>query len=324
MAKKINVLVSGVGAIIGQAIMKSLRMSALRINVIGMDMNPLAAGFHFADKTVVCPAADSKDFIPWVIDICNREKIDLILPGIPQELRAFSTGKDDVEGQTKARLVINSPEALEIGSDKWKTYLFLSENSLPTPTTFLPQETDGEVTLEEIGFPYLLKLREGSAGKGMVLIHDIEEYQFYTTRRNDYIAQEYIGSDEEEYTCGIFGKRNGTHTDAIVMKRKISYGSTFQATAGDYEDVKKVVIQVANKLKLLGPTNIQLRKHNGVPMVIEINPRFSSCTSLRAAFGFNEAEMCVRHFLLNEDDLKVEIKKGFAQRYIEDLIVDIY
>ncbi len=323
MSKQINILVTGVGAIIGQGIIKSLRLSNLDINIVGADMDPLAAGFHFCDGSLVCPAADSEDFIPWVIRTCNQNRIDLILLGIPQDVHAFSAQRRCIEDVTKAILVLNSPAALDIGSDKWKTHLFLTENDLPTPTTFLIEELDADAVKERIGFPCLLKLRRGSAGKGMVLVHDVEEYLFFSKRRVDAIVQEYVGSDDEEYTCGIFGMKDGTHTDVIVMKRKLSYGTTFQVSVGSYEEIKEVVVRVAEKLKVLGPTNVQLRKHEDIPVVIEINPRFSSSASLRAAFGFNEAEMCVRHFLFNQDDINPKIKKGLAQRYIEDLIVQL-
>ena len=53
--------------------------------------------------------------------------------------------------------------------------------------------------------------------------------------------------------------------------------------------------------------------------MLEINPRISSSTSLRKAFGYNEAEMCIDYFLNNSKTVieKTNIKKGAAQRYIE-------
>lgn len=319
---KMNILVTGVGAVIGQGIIKSLRMSGLDINIVGIDTSQLAVGFHFCDDYLVCPVANSDDFIPWVIDTCKQKRIELILLGIPQDVSAFCTQQKHIEEKTKARLVLNSPMAIEVGNDKWSTHLFLKENNLPVPPTSLVKEVNIGAIRDKIGFPCLLKPRNSSAGKGIILVRDIAEYIYFSKNRDDFIVQKYVGSDDEEYTCGIFGMNNGTHTDVIVMKRKLSYGSTFQAEVDDYKEVKKVVINVVEKLKIIGPTNIQLRKHNGIPMVIEINPRFSSSTSLRAAFGFNEAEMCIRHFIFKEV-VKPVIKKGFAQRYIEDLIVRV-
>jgi len=59
-------------------------------------------------------------------------------------------------------------------------------------------------------------------------------------------------------------------------------------------------------------------------MVIEVNPRFSLSTSPSHTLRFYEAEICVKHFLFNEDDLIMEIKKRLrSERYIEDFIVNI-
>jgi carbamoyl-phosphate synthase large subunit len=55
-------------------------------------------------------------------------------------------------------------------------------------------------------------------------------------------------------------------------------------------------------------------------MLLEINPRISSSTSLRAAFGYNEAEFCVRHYLEQALITQPEIRFGYAVRYIADLV----
>ena len=317
---EIKVLVTGVGAIIGQGIVRSLRMSKLNIRITGVDADSRAVGFHFCDDWLVCPRADSDDFAGWIAETCDQMRIDLVLPGIPQDVEALAAQRH-IETETRAKVVLNSPEAIRLGLDKWETFLFLRKHGLPVPTTALAAWITAERARNILGFPCLLKPRRGSASKGIVLVHDADEYDFFTKRRSDYIAQRLIGTDNEEYTCGIFGLGDGVCTDAIVMKRKSSSVSfTAEAVVDDYNDVRKVAIATAEATGAVGPTNIQIRKYNGIPMVLEINPRISSSTSLRAAFGFNEAEMCIQRFILGEVPHPVA-KRGFAQRYVEDFIV---
>ncbi|MNP55379.1 carbamoyl phosphate synthase-like protein [compost metagenome] len=69
-----------------------------------------------------------------------------------------------------------------------------------------------------------------------------------------------------------------------------------------------------------GPTNFQFRYEAGHYYLLEINPRISSSTSLRTAFGFNESEMCIEYYLQGKEPSFATIKKGSSVRYIEDWI----
>ena len=73
-------------------------------------------------------------------------------------------------------------------------------------------------------------------------------------------------------------------------------------------------------LKPLGPTNFQYRVENDTAYLLEINPRVSSSTSLRTAFGYNEAEMAIDFFVEKHTEVNPIIKRGTAVRYISDYV----
>ena len=54
--------------------------------------------------------------------------------------------------------------------------------------------------------------------------------------------------------------------------------------------------------------------------IIGINPRISSSTSIRTAFGYNESQMAVDYFLNHKKIVQPEIIKGHAIRYAEDFV----
>ena len=70
----------------------------------------------------------------------------------------------------------------------------------------------------------------------------------------------------------------------------------------------------------IGPTNFQFRRHEGVLKLLEINPRVSSATSIRTAFGYNESAMAVEFYLDGKRPVQPAIRAGRAVRYLEDLI----
>jgi carbamoyl-phosphate synthase large subunit len=54
--------------------------------------------------------------------------------------------------------------------------------------------------------------------------------------------------------------------------------------------------------------------------LLEINPRISSATSIRAAFGYNESIMSVDYFLRGKVPMQPVVRKGVAIRYAEEHI----
>ena len=60
------------------------------------------------------------------------------------------------------------------------------------------------------------------------------------------------------------------------------------------------------------------------PVCFEINARFSGTTPIRAHFGFNDVELSLRHFILNEDitDAAIPVKEGIALRYWNEIYIN--
>jgi carbamoyl-phosphate synthase large subunit len=67
--------------------------------------------------------------------------------------------------------------------------------------------------------------------------------------------------------------------------------------------------------------NIQFRRTDTGPKILEINPRFSSTTGIRAHFGFNEPEMFVREYVMNQSVPPPNVKRGKVLRYIHEAYV---
>jgi carbamoyl-phosphate synthase large subunit len=78
--------------------------------------------------------------------------------------------------------------------------------------------------------------------------------------------------------------------------------------------------ELAGFLKPVGPTNFQFRVDQGELRLLEVNPRISSATSIRAAFGYNESVMAVDYFLKGERPVQPNLRRGSAVRYTEDYI----
>jgi carbamoyl-phosphate synthase large subunit len=79
-----TVLVTGVGAIIGQGIIKSLRISRYAVRIVGIDKSDQSPGPSLCDVFFKKPVCEEND--PGYLDFWQRmleeERVDLVLPGI--------------------------------------------------------------------------------------------------------------------------------------------------------------------------------------------------------------------------------------------------
>lgn len=319
-AKRYNVLVTGVGAIIGYGIIKSLRKLDYIDRIIGMDIYEDAVGQKWCDSFVRAKYAVDPQYISFLMDVIDKYSIDIVFFGTEQEIYKVGESKK-LLGKYIEKMVINKDELLNLSKDKWETYCFLNTHQLEKYA--IPSVITGSYSeiSSKFGDKFMLKPRSSYASKGIVVVQDVEEFEFYGKKMGEnFMAQPLIGDVEHEYTVGVFGLGNGAYSSKISMKRKLSQeGATAKAEVINEWCLNKAIDDLVAEFKPVGPTNLQFRFSKGQYYLLEINPRISSSTSLRMAFGYNEAEMCIQYFL-NHRIIKPEVKSGVACRYINEVI----
>ena len=178
-----------------------------------------------------------------------------------------------------------------------------------------------ERLVQTCGYPLIAKPRVGGGASGIFTVRDDHDLA-YAARKPGYMLQEYLGTDDQEYTVGCFCDRDGVVRGSIAMWRELLAGTTYRARVGSYPEVLQAATNIAGALHTLGPCNIQLRMTSRGPVCFEINPRFSGTTPIRAAMGFNEVEATLRHFLLGETRVTLpKVTSGIALRYWNELYV---
>lgn len=317
--KRYNVLVTGVGAIIGYGIIQSLRKSKYDVHIIGMDIYDDAYGQYICDEFIRAIPAVAEDYPLFLKNIIKEKNIDLVMFGTEQEIHRLINEKDVLQEEYK-KLVINNRQIVDLSNDKWKTHEFLVENGFEAIPSYI--EGEFEALSDVLGTPFLLKPRKSYASKGIEKIHDEEEFNFFKKRVGEqFMVQKIVGDAEHEYTVATFGFGDGTCIKPIMLKRKLSQeGATAKAWVVHSEETEEFVYRMVELLKPVGPTNFQFRYENGKYLLLETNPRISSSTSLRTAFGYNEAEMCVEFFVEHIRPKTATIRKGAAVRYIADYV----
>ncbi|MFK7847933.1 MAG: ATP-grasp domain-containing protein [Rhodothermales bacterium] len=313
-----TVLVTGTGAIIGYGVLRSL-MGIAGVKTIATDVQPHAAGQHFADVFVRAPMTSSPEYEVWLKDIISTHGIDLVIPCIEQDVSwladAVTDGKD-----FDAVLALNSPDLIRLSTDKLAFDQALVDLESPARIT---TATDGdfETLRGSLGSTFLLKPRKGYASKGIVKIASSKDFSPYAHGMGKkYLAQRIVGTEEDEYTVSAFCI-HGEVCATVAMKRHLAPdGSTLRATLVNSDPFSETIGALSAAFSAHGPTNFQFRVEGDDAYILEINPRISSATSLRAAFGFNEAMMCLEYFLHGRFINQPLLRSGCAIRYIEDIV----
>jgi carbamoyl-phosphate synthase large subunit len=315
-----NILVSGASGIVGYGILRSLKKSTTQLNLIGTSIYEDSVAQGFCDTFELAPLTADDTYVDWLLDTIRKYQIDLIIPGIEADMYKWIDYVPKIKS-CNALPLLNNIDLIRLCKDKWKFYENLNQSVIPC---VIPSSLNDnfEHLKAEFGIPFLLKPRQGFGSKGIVRI-DCEN-TFFQHRQNIgdvLMAQPIVGNDEEEFTTSAFCDGKGGFYAVMTLKRKLSKdGFTEKAEVVDSKPFKETIQKLCERFEPIGATNFQFRKCGNEIKLLEINPRISSSTSIRTAFGYNESLMSVNCFLKNELPIQPQIQRGKAVRYTDEHI----
>lgn len=321
-----RILVTGTGSLIGQAVIKSILGSKVKENVslFGCDYFENTVGSYWCEKNFILPdLLNPLQIDNWrkrIYEIVTQYKIEIIFVGVDFELLYFADIKKDLKENYQCTVIVSDREVIEIGNDKYRTYEFLCDNGIPAPKTYLLENVSDSL----IEFPLIVKPRVGARSRGVEIVNDRMKLDSFCQQHlnQGYIAQELVGTDSTEYTCGVL-YWNGECRHSIVLKRRLKEGNTMLAEYSSSEEgcITHYIREIANRLKPYGSCNLQLRVDcKDQPKLFEINPRFSGTTYMRALFGYNEVEFLICKILDWEEPMMSK-KNGKVIRYYDERLI---
>lgn len=318
--QKHTILVSGASGIVGYGILRCLRQAGMDLHLIGTSMHANSVAPAFCD--VFEPALPSNDtgYPGWLCDTIERHAISLIIPSIEIDMYGWLDHRQAIE-HSGAKALLNNPSLLGLCKDKWLFYKALEVSCMSCAIT--SSLSNSFASLKHMfGLPFLLKPREGFGSKGIVRIHDEDCFLRHQHLIGPVLmAQPIIGTDDEEYTASAFCDGAGDFHACQTLKRTLSKdGYTERAEAVSSKPFLQTIRALCALFLPVGPTNFQFRICQDGIKLLEINPRISSSTSIRTAFGYNESAMAVAYVLDGVKPVQPTLQYGKAIRFIEDHI----
>lgn len=338
---KIRVLITGVGGGgHGDQIYQAINEKRDNYYIVATDMSSTVASLYSADKGYLLPPASDPLYLEKLTKICQDEKIQAIFHGSEPELDMLAENRKHFESLGILPM-LQPTDIIQLCQDKWKTYTFLKENGFKTPMTIKVSKVED---LKEVDFfPVVVKPYLGGGGsKNVFLAQTEEELKFFTNynlrQGNKVIIQEYVGDITEEYTVGVLNDFDGNLIGSLALNRVITSAlsnrikikdyktgkllaissGVSQGIVDDYPYVRQECEKISQALGSKGPLNIQCRLVKGELFVMEINPRFSGTSAIRAMLGFNEPDLLMRKHILKEELGSVKYKKGAVFRSLRN------
>jgi carbamoyl-phosphate synthase large subunit len=346
--KRIKIMVTGLsGGTPGLQIVKALKKSTLDFYLVGANITDKSFGASLVDEHYTIPTASDPHYVDFLVDFIKEHNIDVFIPGSEPELKIVSSLREKVLA-TGVLLPINSETVIQTCMNKIKTMEFLKNNGFNVLEYFIISKVTDFDTITK--FPVVIKPYKDSGGSSNVFVVQSKKElrllgEYLLSQVSEFIAQQYIGTPESEYTVGVLSDMKGQLIDSIALKRDLStalsarirvknsnpengFGSHLiissgvsQGHIGRYQEITSICEKISKSLHSQGPLNIQGRFHNGEFYVFEINPRYSGTSYMRALMGFNEPDIMIRKHVLQEDIGKINYKEGLLLRGLHEKII---
>lgn len=345
--RDITVLVSGIGGPGAPGIIKSLRLIRERkIKIVGVDADKTAIGFGMVDSHYAVPLPENRNFIPTMLKISKKEKVDVVLPLVTNELGKYAKFKEEFK-KNGTIISISEPEALKIANNKYFLMKNCEANNIPVPSFHLTRSyKEFRRAIFELGYPQRNVCFKPPISRGMRgfriltkrinrldLLINQKPTNIFTTLEEikpilgkikpfpKLIVMEYLPGDE--YSVDVLADNGNPIIVIPRLREKIKMGVSFVGTTVNDKEIIQYSKVIIKKLRLNGNIGLQFKKNiKGIPEVIESNPRLQGTIVLCSAAGANLVYLAVK-LALGEKIIKPKIKWGTKMiRYWEEIYYD--
>ena len=284
-----NVMITSVGrrAYMVQYFRKALDGNG-KVHVCNSDDRTVA--FHYADEAVISPLIYDENYIPFLVDYCQKNRIDILLSLFDMDLLMLARHKAEFEA-VGTRVIVSDSAFIEKCNDKWKTCLFLKENGFRAPKTFLSlEETLSALENGEIRYPVVVKPRFGCGSIAVSIAEDEEALRYYARHNAHEVEESYLKYESkvteeklvyqeflhgQEYGADVINDLNGQYRTNILRKKiAMRAGETDIAAIVEDARIQKELERLGRLTGHVANMDCDIFLADGEMYILEMNARF--------------------------------------------------
>lgn len=276
---------------------------------------------QIADYAELEPTLDVPEYIDYCLSFCKKHRIDVFLPNY--RLVEISRHIKEFERQGTQVMIAQEHQLLEDISDKGKLFqLFQDVPEVPLPAYAIVNTAEQfQIAYEQLkqnGNKVCFKPARGEGGAGFYIVEEqldpidrlfrsthqqitIEEVvRTLSTRETfeDIMVMEYLDSYEYSIDCLAYEGQ----LLAAVPRKKVE-GRIRELE--DNDELLRIAEAVQQRLQLSYLFNVQIKYKEGIPKLLEINPRASGGMYISCRSGVNFPYLALKLLLTGEADVPV-------------------
>lgn len=342
--REITVMVTAAGSQFAPGLFFCLSLNrSTPIRTVGVDCDDDATIRQYADAVYKVPKVSDGGYIDALLDVCRKEKVDVLLPSMSAELSLLVANRERF-GQLGTEVSVASSTAVSTCLSKLRLYDFMLAHGIPTPKYHpIRSLLEFDEALSYIGYPnnaVCVKATQLSGSRGVRII-DPGKSRFdvlfgekpnalYTTyyelrailkeRENELpemLAMECLTGGE--FSVDLLAD-NG-RVLYICGRRSDTINASIPQSATLFKDERayKVCEQVVGALGLDGNADFDFRYNDrGEPVLMECNPRIAATMAVFKRAGLNLPVLRVRQLLgLPLPEVNIRYGLRMKRRYFE-------
>lgn len=288
--------------------------------IYATDMQLNAPALMAADVRIQVPSVYDDKYMEITLDICRKHDIDVLISLNDLELPLLAREREKFE-TLGIKVIISSPEVIDICFDKYATARFIMSIGLQTPLTYV-NIGEAKWALQEgkLSFPLVLKPRWGSGSIGIEFVGSMEELEEMYVLLERKVKKSILATVS---ACGeailiqekITGKEYGLDVmnnlqgefQAVSVKCKLAMraGETDKAVTVDNAEIRAIGKKLGDCLKHVGNLDCDVLEQDGKYYVLELNPRFGGGYPFSHEAGVNLPLAIINWVKGNEIDPKI-------------------
>lgn len=247
------------------------------------------------------PETSPRAFAERILDLAKEHAYSLILPVDDFSSGILSVDRDRFAPYT--RIPIVPFDTFMKARDKGQTMRIAMQEGIPCPPTFFPDSQKIEEIAKEARFPVLVKANVSSGARGISLVEkkdDLEAtYQRVRAVYGECHIQEFIPKGGSQYVADFFLDMQQELKAAIVYSKLRFYpvngGSSVLNRTVHEPEILRQGYKLLRAMNWYGFADLDfiIDPRDGMPKVMEVNPRLPTTLRISLAAGMDFPRMLV-------------------------------
>ena len=280
----------------------SIKSNLLDLKCIAIDSSKYAAALYFADEFFISPKANEKSYKDFILEICKKKSIGLIIPFTDYDIILLSENKEFFLKNNISVMVPDNNNILKY-RNKFITAKIFNENNIQIPKTYSIHDI---TKCKKI----ISKPIAGSGSQGLSILTK-ENFNKSISNNKNLIIQEFI--DGYEITCDLLVEDFKMVVASQRKRLKVRDGEVMNAKMINHSTVLDSLGRMPGAFSMEdGIYTIQCMVKDNIPYFTEINPRVGGGIPLTIHSGLDLPMAVIQKFILKEK-INISTKKKLIE-----------